>query len=98
MEIKICDKDRGFHPYIENVLPGTMLIYERYNYIKLDAHKAGEGVFITRPTNTCLLMNPRYGSIRAIRNDQQVVILAPVNDTEVYEVKDASEAQQYLKR
>ena len=58
----------------------------------------GEGIYIQYPNNSCLLMNPRYGSVRAVKDDQRVILLAPVKDMEVRKVKDASEAHKYLKR
>ena len=98
MEIKIVAKDRCFHPKLNEVLPGTMVQYENHVYQKLNKAKFGEGLRVKLSKNYSLLLNPRYGSIRAVNSNKEVTILAQVRDVEVIKIKYKRDAFPYLRR
>ena len=98
MEIKVVEQEKYFHPKLKEVLAGAMVRHQNHVYIKLHKGKIGEGLYLQWPNDYSILLNPRYGSIRAVNAEVKVTILAQAHDMEVYEIKHKADAYPYLRQ
>ncbi len=75
----------------------AMVIYQNHHYIKINVGKVGEGIYINHPRDSCLLLNPKYGSIRAIHEDTEVTLANTVqNPVQIYKITEEAERREAL--
>jgi len=82
---------------VNNVLGGTLVQYQGHNYIKLDKSKLGEGIHMNWPKGSSILMNPRYGSLRAVNASIRVRVLRQCENLRAVKVTDPSMLRQFLR-
>lgn len=80
MKIQVVE-NTYFQPEIDRVIPGVTVYWKTHIYIKLDLRKVGVGIGIDCPEDHCILVNPKYGSIRTIADTTKVYVLEQVDDS-----------------
>lgn len=97
MKIIIVEENKCNQPRLKEILPGTMVMYQKHVYTKMDKSKMGQGISMNWPKGFSVLINPKYGSHRAVDAETRVQILEQCNELEVCKVTERHEILAYLR-
>ena len=97
MKVTIVEDNEYYLPMLKELLPGTLVCFQKHVYIKMDKGKLGCDIQMNWPKGNSILINPKYGSHRSVPADTRVQVLEQCNNLEVCRIMDKRDLVQHLR-